>query len=304
MTELLNKLLNEPLYLKILIGVVGMVLILGLAQLVQRTLTKSVESPDLRYRMRKIIAFLGYMFAVLYLAGVFSEQLHSIAVALGVASAGIAFALQEVIVSIAGWFAISFGRFYKIGDRVQLSGTVGDVIDIGVFATTLMEIGEWVKADQYSGRIVRIANSFVFTEPVYNFSADFPYLWDEVVLPIKYGSDIHLTRSILEQAAEQVVGEYLEPAKDHWKKIYNKYRLEHENIEPVVTLIANDNWLEFTLRYIVDYKKRRAAKDHLFEYIVNRIEQTAGKVAFASTTLQLVDLPVVKIEPSDRKVQL
>ena len=297
----INALINEPLYLKILIGLVGMAVILGLAQLVQRTLTKSVESPDLRYRMRKIIAFLGYMFAVLYLAGVFSEQLHSITVALGVASAGIAFALQEVIVSIAGWFAISFGRFYKIGDRVQLSGTVGDVIDIGVFATTLMEIGEWVKADQYSGRIVRIANSFVFTEPVYNFSADFPYLWDEVVIPVKYGSDIQLARSILEQAAEQVVGEYLEPAKAHWKKIYSKYRLEHENIEPVVTLIANDNWLEFTLRYIVDYKKRRAAKDQLFEYIVNRIEQTGSKVAIASSTLQLVDLPAVKLEPSESR---
>ena len=304
MIEWINVLLNEPLYLKILIGLVGMVLILGLAQLVQRTLTKSIESPDLRYRMRKIVSFMGYMFAVLYLAGVFSEQLHSIAVALGVASAGIAFVLQEVIVSIAGWFAISFGRFYKIGDRVQLSGTVGDVIDIGVFATTLMEIGEWVKADQYSGRVVRIANSFVFTEPVYNFSADFPYLWDEIVLPVKYGSDIQLARSILEQAAEKVVGEYLEPAKTHWKKIYNKYRLEHENVEPVVTLIANDNWLEFTLRYIVDYKKRRASKDQLFEYIVNNVEKTGGRVAIASTTLQLVDLPVFKLDSAERNVKL
>jgi len=302
-TEFINKLLNEPLYLKIIVGLVGMALILGLTQLIRRTLTKTIENPDLRYRMRKMIAFLGYMFAALYLAGVFSEQLHSIAIALGVASAGIAFALQEVIVSIAGWLAITFGRFYNIGDRVQLSGTVGDVIDISVFATTLMEVGEWVKADQYSGRVVRIANSFVFTEPVYNFSADFPYLWDEIVLPVKYGSDIQLTRTLLEQAAEQVVGAYLEPAKAHWKNIYHKYRLEHENIEPVVTLIANDNWLEFTLRYIVDYKKRRGAKDQLFEYIVNRIDQTGNKVAIASTTMQLVDLPVVRLNLSEKKVQ-
>jgi small-conductance mechanosensitive channel len=302
-TEFLNILLNEPLYLKIIIGLVGMVLILGLAQLIQRTVTKSVESPDLRYRMRKMVAFLGYMLVILYLAGVFSEQLHSIAVALGVASAGIAFALQEVIVSIAGWLAISFGRFYKIGDRVQLSGTVGDVIDIGVFATTLMEIGEWVKADQYSGRVVRIANSFVFTEPVYNFSADFPYIWDEIVLPVKYGSDIQLVRSILEQAAGAVVGEYLEPAQTHWKAIYSKYRLEHESIEPAVTLIANDNWLEFALRYIVDYKKRRSTKDRLFEHILQEIDKSEGKVAIASTTLQLVDLPLIKLDLLDKKVQ-
>ena len=183
-----------------------------------KTLTRSIENPDLRYRVRKVIVFLGYLLALLFLAGEFSDQIHSITVALGVASAGIAFALQEVIVIFAGYLAISFGRFYKIGDRVQLSGTVGDVIDIGVFSTTLMEVGEWVKADQYSGRVVRIANSFVFTEPVYNFSADFPYLWDEIVLPIKYGSDIQMTRSILQQVGADVVGEFLEPAKVHWKK--------------------------------------------------------------------------------------
>jgi len=303
MIDFFQTLFNEPLYVKILVGLVCVAIIFGLAHLIQRTLTKSIESPDLRYCMRKIVVFLGYLFALLFLAGEFSDQLHSITVALGVASAGIAFALQEVIVSIAGWLAITFGRFYRIGDRVQLSGTVGDVIDIGVFSTTLMEIGEWVKADQYSGRVVRIANSFVFTEPVYNFSADFPYLWDEIVLPVKYGSDIQLTRSILHQAADEVIGVYLEPAKVHWKNIYNRYRLEHESIEPAVTLIANDNWLEFTLRYIVDYKKRRTTKDQLFERIVNQMSKTNNKVAIASTTLQLVDLPAVTLDIPNRSLQ-
>ena len=303
MPEFITTILNEPLYIKILIGFVGGAVILGLAHLLQRRLTKSIESPDLRYRMRKMVIFLGYLFALLYLAGVFSDQLHSITVAFGVASVGIAFALQEVIVSIAGWLAISFGGFYKVGDRVQLSGTVGDVIDIGVFATTLMEIGEWVKADQYSGRVVRMANSFVFTEPVFNFSADFPYLWDELIVPVKYGSDIQLARLILHQAADEVVGEYLESAKVHWKNIYAKYRLEHESIEPAVTLNANDNWLEFTLRYVVDYKKRRAAKDRLFEHLIEKIEKTDGKIAIASSTVQLVDLPVIKLDIPNRSMQ-
>ncbi len=303
MTEFFKALLNEPMIVKLLIGLIGVIIILGLARLILKTLTRSIENPDLRYRVRKIIIFLSYLLALLFLAGEFSDQIHSITVALGVASAGIAFALQEVIVSVAGYLAITFGRFYKIGDRVQLSGTVGDVIDIGVFSTTLMEVGEWVKADQYSGRVVRIANSFVFAEPVYNFSADFPYLWDEIILPVKYGSDIQLARSILKQAADELVGEYLDPARIQWKNLYNRYRLEHESIEPAVTLVANDNWLEFTLRYIVDYKKRRSTKDQLFEYIINKIEKTAGKVSVASTTLQLVDLPLVKFDLPNRSVQ-
>jgi len=303
MAELFNKVLNEPLFVKIIIGVAGIIIILVLFNLLQRTITKPIENPDLRYRFRKMIVFLGYILILLFLAGVFSNQLHSVVVALGVASAGIAFALQEVIVSIAGWLAISSGRFYKIGDRVQLSGTVGDVIDIGVFSTTLMELGEWVKGNQYNGRVVRIANSFVFTEPVYNFSADFPYLWDEILLPVKYGSDIQMVRSILLQTAEEEVGKYTQPAQARWKEMYKKYRLEHESVDPIVYLIANDNWLEFTLRYIVDYKKRRATKDQLFEAIINKMARSDGKVAIASTTLQLVDLPVVKLDTPNKSVQ-
>jgi small-conductance mechanosensitive channel len=104
-------------------------------------------------------------------------------VAIGVAGAGIAFALQEVIGSVAGWIAISFGGFYRPGDRVQVGGIKGDVIDIGILRTTLMELGEWVNSDLYSGRIVRVANSFVFKQPVFNYSGDFPFLWDELRLP-------------------------------------------------------------------------------------------------------------------------
>ena len=289
MTAFLNKWLNEPLFIKVLVGIISVLLILVIVRLFLRKLTNSIENPDLRYRMRKVVIFSGYLLAILLLAGEFSNQLHNVAVALGVASAGIAFALQEVIVSIAGWIAISFGSFYKVGDRVKLSGTVGDVIDIGVFSTTLMELGEWVGGDQYSGRVVRVANSFVFTEPVYNYSADFPFLWDEIKVPIMYGSDIQLARSLILGAASEVVQDFVKPAQEKWKVIYHKYRIEHESVEPKVTMIANDNWVEFTLRYVVDYKMRRSTKDKFFVLFLEKIQASNNQVKIASTTVQLVD---------------
>ena len=289
MTAFLNKWLNEPLFIKVLVGIISVLLILVIVRLFLRKLTNSIENPDLRYRMRKVVIFSGYLLAILLLAGEFSNQLHNVAVALGVASAGIAFALQEVIVSIAGWIAISFGSFYKVGDRVQLSGTVGDVIDIGVFSTTLMELGEWVGGDQYSGRVVRVANSFVFTEPVYNYSADFPFLWDEIKVPIMYGSDIQLARTLIQEAASEAVQDFVKPAQEKWKVIYHKYRIEHESVEPKVTMIANDNWVEFTLRYIVDYKMRRSTKDKFFVSFLEKIQASNNQVKIASTTVQLVD---------------
>ena len=95
----------------------------------------------------------------------FSDKLGGFTVAFGVAGAGIAFALQEVIASVAGWVAISVGNFYSPGDRVQVGGIRGDVIDVSILRTTLMEVGEWVAADLYTGRIVRVANSSVFKTP-------------------------------------------------------------------------------------------------------------------------------------------
>src|SRR5690606_5854844 len=124
-------------------------------------------------------------------------RLGGLTVALGVAGAGIAFALQEVITSVAGWMATIFGNFYKTGDRVQLGGIKGDVIDIGVLRTTIMETGEWVNGDLYNGRIVLVANSFVFKEPVFNYSGDFSFLWDEIVISVQYGSDIALAKKIM-----------------------------------------------------------------------------------------------------------
>ena len=232
---------------------------------------------------------------ILYVATVFSDRLGSLTVAFGVAGAGIAFALQEVIVSVAGWLTVSIGSFYRTGDRVQLGGIVGDVIDIGVLRTTVMECGEWVRGDNYSGRIVRIANSFVFKEPVFNYSADFPFLWDEITVPVKYGCSVRLARETLQHVAEEVVGSTAPQAHAAWRQVAQKYPVGTVSTESVVTLAANDNWMEFTIRYVVDYRSRRATKDQLFTRVLEEIEGSDGLLAIASTTLQLVDLPVVDL---------
>ena len=220
---------------------------------------------------------------------------------MGVAGAGIAFALQEVIASFAGWFAITFAGFYKPGDRVQLGGIKGDVIDVSFLRTTLMEVGEWVKADLYSGRVVRVANSFVFKEPVFNYSGEFPFLWDEITIPVKYGSDHHLARQILENTAREIIGEYTKNSEIAWREFSKQFLLENASVEPSVTLILNDNWMEFTLRYIVNFKVRRSTKDKLFTKILDEVEKTNGKVKFASTTLQLVETPPIDVRISENK---
>lgn len=154
--------------------------------------------------------------------------------------------------------AIMFGEFYNTGDRVQLGGIKGDVMDIGVLRTTIMETGQWVDGDLYSGRIVLIANSYVFKEPVFNYSGDFPFLWDEIKSPMQYGSDYAKAKEIILKSGVEVAGDLTVRSKEKWKTLQNKYRLEDAQTEPMITLVANGNWAEYTLRYVVGYKKEEA----------------------------------------------
>ncbi len=189
--------LTNPLSLRLLRILIGLMVIYTAVWVVTRRLTPRIHDVDGRYRTRKLVILLGYAVAAVYIAEGFSDRLGGLTVAFGVAGAGVAFALQEVIASVAGWVAVLAGGFFRVGDRVRLGGIRGDVIDVGILRTTLMECGDWVDGDLYNGRIVRVANSFVFKEPVFNYSADFPFLWDEIVLPISYRSDRVLARSIL-----------------------------------------------------------------------------------------------------------
>lgn len=304
MEEQIIKILFDPTVGKIASILIGVAIIWIIIKAIQRNLLAKIKDNDNRYRAKKFSSFVGYILTILLLTIVFSDKLGGLTVALGVAGAGIAFALQEVIVSFAGWIAIMFGGFYKTGDRVQLGGIKGDVMDIGVLRTTIMETGQWVDGDLYNGRIVFIANSFVFKEPVFNYSGDFPFLWDEIKIPIQYGSNYEMAKQIFEQVGKDIAGDLSEKSKDKWMALQDKYRLEDAQTEPMVSLIANDNWVEYTLRYIVNYRKRRVTKTELFTQILKRVDATNGLIKFASATFQLVEAPEFKVKISsngDRK---
>lgn len=295
MDEALTEWIYDPRVHQALLVVGVLFAIYLVVRILQRSISRYIKDPDMRYRARKAVAFLGYLVGIAALAAILSERLGGLTVALGVAGAGIAFALQEVIASTAGWVAISFGNFYGSGDRVQLGGIKGDVIDIGILRTTLMELGQWVDGDLYNGRIVRVANSFVFKEPVFNYSADFPFLWDEIVFPVRYGSDWKYARELLQSVVNEVVGDYALRSKDAWKNIVRKYRIEDARIDPMITITADENWLQYRLRYIVDYRRRSVTKDRLFARILEVVDDSEGRIAIATAGLELLSAPSIDV---------
>ena len=289
MEEEIKKILFNPTVGRIATIIIGVAIIWIIIKAIQRNLFSKIKDNDHRYKAKKFSGFVGYLLTIVLLTVVFSDKLGGLTVAIGVAGAGIAFSLQEIIVSFAGWLAIVFGGFYKSGDRVQLGGIKGDVMDIGVLRTTIMETGQWVDGDLYNGRIVLIANSFVFKEAVFNYSGQFPFLWDEIKIPVRYGSNYQKTREILMQVGKEVAGDLTIQSKEEWSNLQRKYRLEDAQTEPMVSIVANDNWVEFTLRYVVEYKRRRLTKTELFTQILTHIEATNGEIGFASATFELVE---------------
>ncbi len=296
MQDQIKRWLFDPTLEKILAALIGVGIVYLIGRLMQRSVNRHATDPDTRYRARKLVTFSGYVISLVVIASVFSDRLPNLTVAFGVAGAGIAFALQDVIASVAGWLAVTFGSLYSPGDRVQLGAIKGDVIDVGILRTTLMELGQWVNGDNYNGRIVRVANSFVLKEPVYNYSADFPFLWDEITLPVRYGSNWEYTRKILEQTVNEMSGGYVIESHAAWQKAVYKYRLEEARIEPTITLAANDNWIEFTARYIVDYRKRRFVKDRIFTRFLEEVDKSNNQIRMASTTVEVVNLPRLDIQ--------
>ncbi len=274
---------------KLVFSLVCIVALWILLRFIKLVISKNVKDNDHRYRSKKLLDFFGFVITITIIIIVFSAKMNNVTVALGIAGAGIAFALQEIISSVAGWLAVMLGGFYKTGDRVQLGGIKGDVIDIGVIRTTLMEMGEWVDGDLYNGRIVRVANSFVFKEPVYNYSGDFEYLWDEIKIPIQYGSNYEKTREIFSNIANDICGESAKAAEHMWQQLVKKYLIEDATTESKVTLVANSNCVEFTIRYIVAYQKRRMTKDKLYTRILNEVDVTNGEIRFATSLVQLIN---------------
>jgi small-conductance mechanosensitive channel len=221
------------------------------------------------------------------------------AVFIGILGAGIAFASQEVIGSFAGYLNIVTGSLYQIGDRIRIGDVVGDVMDITLLRTTLMEIGEWVKADQYTGRIVSVANRTVFASPVFNYTQRFHFLWDEIAIPITYNSDWRRAGELMLEHGREYSSILLPEAEGELRQMKERYPLEETVVEPTLYMLMTDNWIEMTLRYIVEARKRRPVRAKLHRELLQHFEADE-QITVASATFEIVGFPPLRGEAQTR----
>ncbi len=278
---------------------VWVIFIVAIIQFLRKILRKNLPDSNTRYKSQKGVEVIGYLILIFLTISYFTGNIKDFGLAIGLFTAGITITLQELILSIAGSIYIFLVKVYKPGDRIEINKIKGDVIDIDSIYTTMMEIGEWVSSDNYSGRIVKLSNAFVFRGPIYNYSRDFPFIWDEFNIPVRYGSDIELAKKIIIQIAKENLSEYVTQSVSKWKNVVDRYYIEDAQVEPTLAITMTDNWMEFNLRYIVDYKKRRYTKHLLNELIGHEIERTKGKVVLASSTIEVIRIPNINVQKKD-----
>lgn len=294
--ELLKEWFNDhPNTTSILKYVLWLIFVVGVIQFFRRFLKQRIPDSSARYKAQKAIEIAGYLFVIVLSISYFTGNIKDFTLAIGLFSAGIAITLQELFLSLAGSLYIFLVKVYAPGDRIEINGIKGDVIDIDSIYTTMMEIGKWVSSDNYSGRIVKLSNAFVFKGPVYNYSKDFPFIWDEIDVFIRYGSDMELAKQLVTSVASEKLSEYTSASKKQWEQIVVKFYIEDAVLDPTLAITLTDNWVKFNLRYIVDYKKRRSTQHVLHDTIQQKIRETEGLVQLASTTIEVIKIPELKI---------
>ena len=224
---------------------------------------------------------------------------------LAIIGAGIAFALQRVITAIAGYFLILRGKTFNVGDRIVMGGVRGDVIDLSFMQTRIMEMGQspkeqgdapsmWIRSRQFTGRIVTVTNDKAFDEPVYNYTRDFPYLWDEINLPIKYGDDGARAEQILLDAARRHALTREKVGHEEVERLKDAFGIDVGDIDPRVYWRLTDNWLELTIRFLGPDRGMRQIKDAMSRDILTGLDE--AKIEIASGTYAIVEMPPIRVE--------
>jgi len=251
------------------------------------------EDPKSRYTWKRTISFTAGVLMVILIASIWIKAMSQFGAFLGLLTAGIAIALKDMLTNIAGWIFILTRKPFSIGDRVQIGENAGDVIDIRLFQFTLLEIGNWVQADQSTGRIIHLPNGIVFTKSQANYSAGFNYIWNEISVLVTFESNWQLAKSIL----EKIIHEHSENLSlDAEKKIIEaskQYMIFYQYLTPIVYTSVEPSGILLTMRFICDPRKRRTNEHEVWEEVLKEFVMQK-EIEFAYPTQRFFTRPAEK----------
>ena len=247
------------------------ILILWLLQtLVMSIVVRRVEDVRLRYRWRKTSKSVAAALGVVFVGRVWFEGIQSLATFLGLVAAGLTIVLKDVVTAIAGWFFIIWRRPFNVGDRIQIGQHAGDVIDVRIFKFTLMEIGNWVDADQSTGRVLHIPNGLVLSEIVSNYSRGFQYIWNELPVLVTFESNWKKAKTILQEIVTKHAQHSSEVAQRHIQEASRRFMIFYSVITPTVYTSVAESGVLLTIRYLCEPRTRRGTSETIWEDVLHQ----------------------------------
>ncbi|MBN1692107.1 MAG: mechanosensitive ion channel [Dehalococcoidales bacterium] len=278
---------------KIFYTALGILLIYAVIKLIfEQVIARQIKEPKTRYSMRRISSLIAILTFIAVAIAIWVDNLQALLVSYGVLAAGAAVALQDVFKNLAGGLVIFLTGSYKIGDRIEIQGKIGDVIDIGIFYTTLLETNEWVAGDQATGRLSIIPNNYVLSGVVNNYTRDHPYIWDEISIPLTYDSDWKKALKIIESVVSVETKKNADESDKSISKLTDKYYLPKRATETTVFVVLTDNWINFYIRYITEVRQRRPLKDRLNRELLAELEKEKSiKIASENIDVSIKEIP-------------
>ncbi len=251
-----------------------------------RIVAKRIKNKKARYSFRKASYFIFPVVVFFAILRVWVVDPQILTVAYGLMAAGVTIALRDLFKNFAGGIMIFFTGLYHVGDRIEIKEKRGDVVDIGILYTTLLETGEWVEGDQPTGRLSILPNGDVLSSVVNNYTRDHEFLWDEISFPITYESNWEKASDLVIEIAEKETKEISLIAEKSLSNLNKRFYLDEKNMKPSVFVDMTDNWVNLTLRYVVESRGRRFFRSCLVKIILKEIEKQKD-IEIASTTLTL-----------------
>lgn len=273
--------------------VIIIILMTVLYTFVKRILYKLIESTKTYYRVKKIASYILLIFAIVMIARVWFVGVRSITTFIGLFSAGLAIAMKDLVMNLAGWVFIVTRKPFRVGDRIEIEGVSGDVIDIKIFDFSLMETGKWIKADQSSGRIVSIPNRDIFNHPLFNYSQGIPFIWSEIDVCLTFESNWRKAKKILQEISDKHGEKIQDQAEESIKEASKRYMIFNAKLEPTVYTSTNNNGIVLTIRCLCYYRGKRDVEQKIWESILSSFE-THDDIEFSYPTQRVYDRPTEK----------
>ncbi|MBN2703030.1 MAG: mechanosensitive ion channel family protein [Pontiellaceae bacterium] len=261
--------LSEEMVNKLLFTLVAVLALILLRIFVSKLVVRNVIDDKRRYHVRRTVTYLYTFVMVIVIGSIWFQGVASLSTFLGLASAGLAVAMHDTIANMTGFFFIEARKPFRVGDRIQLEGIKGDVIDIRLFQFSIVEVGNWVDADQSTGRIIHVPNSMVLRSPLSNYHIGFEYIWNEIPVLVTFESNWKKAKELLHKIARENAEYLSHDAQSQIRKAAQKYLIVAGKLTPTVYTTVKDSGVMLTIRYLVDPRQRRGTEQKMWEDILD-----------------------------------